>query len=96
MDAFHRELKKLRQEAPTTPCIRCGEMWPTSRQPLDPNVSSHPSAGTCEDCIRFSESRPFNWANMMHPGVVPPQLEGLTDVEELLIGVWLHVWGPTC
>ena len=81
---FHAELKHLLDNAPKKPCVQCGEMWPTVPQPVA-------SVGKCQDCTmqpkRTQDTNLYSWANQMHPGVIPPELQGLIDLEELLIGV---------
>ena len=81
---FRKEMDDLLAQAPRSPCVSCGEMWPTAPQPM-PVGSGHPTAGRCEACISSPCNRDYNWQNMMHPGVVPVELQGLTDLEELLI-----------
>ena len=75
MHSFHLDQEHLEHRQ----CTICKEAWPT-RQNL--------AAVTyiCFRCKRDKKSQKnFSAANDMDPGIVPQQLRGLTQVEEMLI-----------
>ena len=75
MHSFHLEQEHLEHRQ----CIVCKEAWPT-RQNLTSEVY------ICYRCKRDKKSpKKFSAENDMDPGVVPEQLRGLTQVEEMLI-----------
>ena len=48
------------------------------------------SDSTCESCLKFTQQNiqnvnPFSAMNNMEPGMVPPELDGLTLIEQILI-----------
>ena len=75
MHSFHLDQEHLEHRQ----CTMCKEAWPT-RQNLASEVY------ICYRCKRDKKSpRKFSAENDMDPGIVPEQLRGLTQVEEMLI-----------
>ena len=72
---FHRTLQfKIFQ------CMVCKEAWPLTSNPRNPNSYA------CARCVRDkSVPQKFSAENLMIPARVPPELNGLTQVEEMLI-----------
>lgn len=76
MDNFHTKQSKWRQEL----CNVCHEIWPTR---VDISTSEE---YICTRCKRDKAvPKLYSCANDMHPGMVPPCLGGLTQVEQMLI-----------
>ena len=74
MAAFHRFEENLRHYH----CVICKEAWPLS--------ASRQQIFTCSKCKRDRKPcRLYSAENDMDPGSVPAELQGLSDVEELLI-----------
>ena len=75
MHSFHLDQERLEHRQ----CTVCKEAWPT-RQNLASEVF------ICYRCKRDKKSpKKFSAENDMDPGIVPEQLRGLTQVEEMLI-----------
>ena len=75
MHSFHLDQEHLEHRQ----CTMCKEAWPT-RQNLASEVY------ICYRCKRDKKSpKKFSAENDMDPGIVPEQLRGLTQVEEMLI-----------
>ena len=75
MRSFHVKQQKWHQKQ----CNICHETWPT-------RVNSSEFVYICIRCKRDKhEVKLFSADNDMNPGEVPPSLEGLTQVEEMLI-----------
>ncbi|CAB4033970.1 Hypothetical predicted protein, partial [Paramuricea clavata] len=75
MNSFHLDQEHLEHRQ----CTMCKEAWPT-RQNLASEVY------ICYRCKRDKKSpKKFSAENDMDPGIVPEQLTGLTQVEEMLI-----------
>ena len=75
MHSFHLDHEHLEHRQ----CTMCKEAWPT-RQNLASEVY------ICYRCRRDKKSpKKFSAENDMDPGIVPEQLRGLTQVEEMLI-----------
>ncbi len=76
MDHFHVKLNKWEHQL----CTVCHELWPT-RVPLKDGEMY-----VCTRCKRDkSEPNLYSEGNDMHPGEVPPCLQGMTQVEEMII-----------
>ena len=74
MAAFHRFEENLRHYH----CVICKEAWPLS--------ASRQQIFTCARCKRDRKPcRLYSAENDMDPGSVPAELQGLSEVEELLI-----------
>ena len=74
MAAFHRFEENLRHYH----CVVCKEAWPLS--------TSREQIFTCSRCKRDTKPcRLYSAENDMDPGSVPAELQGLSEVEELLI-----------
>ena len=74
MAAFHRLEENLRHYH----CVICKEAWPLS--------ASRQQMFTCSRCKRDRKPcRLYSAENDMDPGSVPAELQGLSEVEELLI-----------
>ena len=83
MTSFHEFQQSLQHRQ----CTVCLEAWPTTvkqqqaEQPKDKEVQY-----VCGRCQRDRKSpRLFSAANKMHPGPTPPELMGLTEIEQMLI-----------
>ena len=75
MHSFHLDQERLEHRQ----CTTCKEAWPTRQ-----NLTSE--TYTCYRCKRDKKSpKKFSAENDMDPGIVPEQLRGLTQVEEMLI-----------
>ena len=75
MHSFHLDQERLEHRQ----CTTCKEAWPTRQ-----NLKSE--TYTCYRCKRDKKSpKKFSAENDMDPGIVPEQLRGLTQVEEMLI-----------
>ena len=75
MHSFHLDQERLQHRQ----CTTCKEAWPTRQ-----NVASQ--VYICYRCKRDKKSlKKFSAGNDMDPGIVPEQLKGLTQVEEMLI-----------
>ena len=75
MHSFHLDQERLQHRQ----CTTCKEAWPTRQ-----NVASE--VYICYRCKRDKKSpKKFSAGNDMDPGIVPEQLKGLTQVEEMLI-----------
>ena len=75
MHSFHLDQERLERRQ----CTVCKEAWPTRQ-----NLKSE--TYTCYRCKRDKKSpKKFSAENDMDPGIVPEQLRGLTQVEEMLI-----------
>ncbi len=75
MHSFHLDQERLEHRQ----CTVCKEAWPTRQ-----NLKSE--TYTCYRCKRDKKSpKKFSAENDMDPGIVPEQLKGLTQVEEMLI-----------
>ena len=75
MHSFHLDQERLQHRQ----CTTCKEAWPTQQ-----NVASE--VYICYRCKRDKKSpKKFSAGNDMDPGIVPEQLKGLTQVEEMLI-----------
>ena len=75
MHSFHLDQERLEHRQ----CTTCKEAWPTRQ-----NLTSE--TYTCHRCKRDKKSpKKFSAENDMDPGIVPEQLRGLTQVEEMLI-----------
>ena len=73
MKKFHEHVNKWEQRM----CIVCHEIWPTKPTP-DPS--------SCTRCKRDKHNpKLFSSENCMDPGRVPPCLQGLSQIEEMLI-----------
>ena len=73
MGSFHSSQEQLQHHQ----CTVCKETWPTKQ-----NLSKDPARYVCHRCTRDKKSpRVYSAEN----GIVPPQLEGLTQIEEMLI-----------
>ena len=74
MAAFHRFEENLRHYH----CVACKEAWPLS--------ASREALYTCSRCKRDKKPcRLYSADNDMDPGSVPAELQGLSEVEELMI-----------
>ena len=74
MAAFHRFEESLRHYH----CVVCKEAWPLS--------ASREALYTCSRCKRDKKPcRLYSAENDMDPGSVPAELQGLSEVDELLI-----------
>jgi hypothetical protein len=63
-----------------TQCIICREAWPLKSKPKSPNTYA------CSQCSRDKVSpKKFSCENSMIPSPVPDELEGLSQVKEMLI-----------
>ena len=61
-------------------CTICKESWPMKSKPRTPDTY------VCSRCSRDKKSpRKFSKENSMIPSPIPPQLQGLTQIEEMLI-----------
>ena len=77
MGSFHSSQEMLEHRQ----CTICKETWPTKQ-----NLSKDPARYVCHRCTRDKKSpKVYSAENDMDPGIVPPQLEGLTQIEEMLI-----------
>ncbi len=77
MQSFHQMQSKWDNRL----CTVCHECWPTN---TCLGVTSH--SYVCTRCKRDKAlTKLYSAANDMHPGPVPPELTGLTQVEEMLI-----------
>ncbi len=75
MHSFHLDQERLEHRQ----CTICKEAWPTRQ-----NLTSE--TYTCYRCKRDKKSpKKFSAENDMDPGIVPGQLRGLIQVEEMLI-----------
>ena len=75
MAAFHRFEENLRHYH----CVVCKEAWPLS-------AARREDSYTCSRCQRDKKPcRLYSADNDMDPGSVPAELQGLSEVEELLI-----------
>ena len=81
MQKFHRTLHlKIFQ------CRVCKEAWPLTSNPRNPN------SYTCAHCVRDkSVPQKFSAQNFMIPAGAPPELNGLTQVDEVLIACALPI-----
>ena len=76
MMAFH----KKQQDWEHCLCTICHELWPTR------TFGASSESYICTRCKRDKNHiKKFSIANDMHPGIVPPCLQGLSQVEEMLI-----------
>ena len=77
MSKFHKNQSKWQHRL----CIVCHEVWPTQ------NCLNHnPDTYTCTRCKRDkSQPKRYSNENDMDPGVVPPSLQKLSQVEECLL-----------
>ena len=77
MGSFHSSQEQLQHRQ----CTVCKETWPTKQ-----NLSKDPARYVCHRCMRDKKSlKAYSAENDMDPGIVPPQLQGLTQIEEMLI-----------
>ena len=77
MGSFHSIQEQLQHRQ----CSVCKETWPTKQ-----NLSKDPARYVCHRCTRDKKSpKVYSAENDMDPGIVPPQLQGLTQIEEMLI-----------
>ena len=77
MRSFHVDQSKWQHRM----CIVCHEVWPTMTC-----LQTDPSQFACTRCKRDKHNpKLYSDENDMHPGDVPPCLQGLTQVEEMLI-----------
>ena len=77
MNSFHLKQNKWQQRL----CIICHEAWPTRTC-----LSQDPAHFTCTRCKRDKGStKLYSQGNDMHPQEVPPCLQGLSQIEEMLI-----------
>ena len=61
-------------------CTICKESWPMKSKPRTPD------SYVCSQCSRDKKSpRKFSKDNSMIPSPIPPQLQGLTQMKEMLI-----------
>ena len=75
MANFHRAMNKLEYRQ----CVTCKEAWPT-------NNGLTLQIFECLRCKRDKGNpKLFSQENDMHPGCLPTALQGLTDIEEMLI-----------
>ena len=63
-----------------THCTVCHEGWPLKSKPRSPDTY------VCSRCSRDKKTpKKFSVENSMIPSSVPPELQGLTQIEEMLI-----------
>lgn len=68
------------------PNALCHEAWPMKSKPRKPDTY------ICSRCLRDKKCpKKFSAENEMIPSPVPPQLQGLTQVEEMLIACALPI-----
>ena len=77
MGSFHSSQEMLEH----LQCTICKETWPTKE-----NLSKDPARYVYHRCTRDKKlPKVYSAENDMDPGIVPPQLAGLTQIEEMLI-----------
>ena len=75
MEHFHTTMNSFQHQQ----CITCKETWPTKQTLPVPNFQ-------CLRCKRDKGNpKLFSQENDMDPGAVPLELQGLTEIEEMLI-----------
>ncbi|CAN0161735.1 unnamed protein product [Laminaria digitata] len=80
MDEMHGTFQKPLHALRSLSCSGCRERWHTGVQIADTTVY------LCNQCKRDKKvPKAFSDVNHMDPGNIPPQLQGLTQVEQMLI-----------
>ena len=75
MNKFHKSVEVF-----TYQCKVCQEAWPLKSKPRSPDTY------ICSRCSRDKKSpKTFSTENLMIPSPVPHELQGLTQIEEMLI-----------
>ena len=73
MGSFHCSEEQLQHHH----CTVCKETWPTKQ-----NLSKDPARYVCQRCTRDTKSpKMYSAENDMDPGIVPAQLEWLTQID---------------